>query len=536
MVSIVDVNGQPISTADIAEPQTAKLQWLQHEWQGHPSRGLTPSRLAQILIAAEQGDIIEQYQLFEDMEEKDAHIASEMSKRRRAISLLDFTIQPPRNPSAQEKKATDQLRELLAEVEDIEEITFDTTDAIGKGFVNQEIEWDRQEGTWFPKTITHRPQEWFRLVRGYRQEMRLRDGGGPDGFGSPLNTFGWISHTHKAKSGYIERAALFRVLVWPYLFKNYTVADLAEFLEIYGIPLRIGKYPSGANPQEKATLLRALVNIGHNAAGIMPDSMAVDFQKAAEGDPGAFELMIDWCERSVSKAVLGATLTSQSDRGSNTNALGKVHNEVRKDLRDDDAKKIARTLTRDLLYPMAALNGLAPNGIRRSPRFVYTLQEAEDITVYATALPTLVNLGMKIDRKQAQEKLGFEEPESDADLLKPTQSAPAELKPSPVIQNSDLAAATAQIAAAARAALTGDPPQQMAPLLDASLQPATDAWINSIKSLVDRAKSLEDVRDGLLALAPNMKLDQYSQAMRQALAAAALAGRFEILREAGAGG
>ncbi|MFV9492174.1 phage portal protein family protein [Pseudomonas aeruginosa] len=40
-------------------------------------RGLTPSRLASLLDSAEQGDIVAQYELFEDMEEKDGHIHAE---------------------------------------------------------------------------------------------------------------------------------------------------------------------------------------------------------------------------------------------------------------------------------------------------------------------------------------------------------------------------------------------------------------------------------------------------------------------------
>src|SRR5690606_4478378 len=106
-----------------------------------------------------------------------------------------------------------------------------------------------------------------------------------------------ICHTHKARSGYLARANMFRALVWPYLFKNYSVGDLAEFLEIYGIPLRVGKYPPGASEPDKRTLLRALASIGHNAAGIIPDGMALEFHDAATGDPDSFLAMIDWCER-----------------------------------------------------------------------------------------------------------------------------------------------------------------------------------------------------------------------------------------------
>jgi hypothetical protein len=71
--------------------------------------------------------------------------------------------------------------------------------------------------------------------------------------------------------------------------------------------------------------------------------------------------------------------------------------------------------------------------------------------------------------------------------------------------------------------------------LDANLAPATAVWIEQIKQLVATADSLEAIRDGLDALLPDMTLDQYADAMAQALAAAALAGRYEILQEAANG-
>src|SRR5699024_8553941 len=120
-------------------------------------------------------------------------------------------------------------------------------------------------------------------------------------------------------------------LAWPFLFKNYSVRDLAEFLEIYGLPMRLGTYPPGASDREKATLMRAVASIGHAAAGIIPEGMAIEFQEAATGASDPYVAMLDWCERTQSKIILGATLTSQADRGSNTNALGQVHNELRRD-------------------------------------------------------------------------------------------------------------------------------------------------------------------------------------------------------------
>ena len=417
MAQILGPDGQPISMQAVAQPQTSQLAHLQREIQTHPTRGLTPQRLASILDQAEQGNLLAQFDLFEDMEEKDGHIAAELGKRRRAV-LVDWSVAPPDNPSSQEKRAAQVLAELLGEVPDFEDVLFDVTDAIGKGFACCEMEWHRPGALWLPKSITHRPQSWFTVHRGYRQELRLRSNTVVDGVaGEPLQPFGWVTHIHKAKSGFLERTALCRQLVWPYLFKNYSVGDLAEFLEIYGIPVRIGKYQSGASEAEKMTLMRALVGIGHNAAGIIPSGMELDFLDAATGDPKAFELMMNWCERTQSKVILGATLTSGADGKSSTNALGNVHNEVRKDLRDSDIRQLCSTLTRDLLYPLAAINGLAPGGLRRCPVFRLDVGETEDLAAYAEALPKLVAVGMQIPVQWAQEKLGIPQPEAGQAVL-----------------------------------------------------------------------------------------------------------------------
>ena len=518
---ILGLDGQPITLPDLQEPQTARLGALQHEMQSHPTRGLTPSKLARILDQAETGDLTAQSDLFEDMEEKDGHIGSEMSKRRGAC-VLEWDVVPPTNASALEKRNAELLSELLTDVPDFEDMLFDVTDAIGKGFSCSEIEWQRAGKWWLPKTITHRPQSWFQLHRGYRQELRLRTGMAVDGVpGEPLQPFGWITHTHKAKSGYLERSALFRQLVWTYLFKNYSVGDLAEFLEIYGIPLRVGKYPPSASEKEKATLLRALVGVGHNAAGIVPEGMLLEFHNAATGDPAAFELMIDWCEKNQSKVILGGTLTSGADGKSSTNALGNIHNEVRKDLRDGDVRQLNSTLSRDLVYTIAALNGLAPDGIRRAPQMRLNAQEREDLTAYSEALPKLVSIGMRPTVQWAHEKLGIPQAEAGEAVL----GAPAAAVPP-----------TAGTAAASAVMPTGTampPPVAMAPQLARTAAPAVEGWIDQVRALVDRATSLEEIRDGLELLLPGMSLDQYAKAMAEALRAAELAGRYEVLQEAG---
>lgn len=514
------VAGARVDTKSLTEPQSSKVMNLHREWASHPARGLTPSKLNALLDAAEQGDVLAQFELFEDMEERDGHIASEFGKRRRALLGLDWDVVPPPNATAAEKQSAARVKEVIESLT-FETLLYDVTDGIGKGFACLEIEWARTDGIWAPAHVDHRPQTWFTLHRGeLREEIRLRDNSGE---GAQLQQFGWICHAHKAKSGYLARSSLFRSLVWPYLFKNYSVGDLAEFLEIYGIPLRIGKYPAAATEKDKRTLLTALASIGHNAAGIIPDGMVLDFHDAATGDPDAFMAMIDWCERTQSKLILGGTLTSQADRGSNTNALGNVHNEVRHDIRDSDARQLEATLTRDLVLPIALLNGWASSPTR-APRFKLQTQEPEDITVLAEALPALVKLGMRVPRQWAQEKVGIPEPEGDEDVLSTGEDTaddegddPAPARKPPQLR----AVASAELPAA-------DAVEQAAELLEMRLDGVLGRWVDILQEQLAAAETLEQFSHSLESAGPALQVDVLTRELAQAMTATWLAGRGSI--------
>ncbi|EMO5817543.1 DUF935 family protein, partial [Raoultella planticola] len=71
----------------------------------------------------------------------------------------------------------------------------------------------------------------------------------------------------------------------------------------------------------------------------------------------------------------------------------------------------------------------------------------------------------------------------------------------------------------------------MAGRLNTELRPVMDSWINQIKALVDSAETADELRDGLTALIPDMSLDDYARILGEAMSAAALAGRNDLLEE-----
>lgn len=533
MARILDQHGNPITLAELDEPQTARLVGLHREVARHPSRGLTPARLNSILESAENGDLLAQHELFRDMEERDGHVFSELSKRKRAVIKLPWDVLPPRNPSTEEEEATAYVKELLLDMTDLEDMMFDALDAIAHGFSPIEYEWDRVGSDWTVVQFNHRPQTWFRFDRETRTELRLRDNLLD---GAPLRPFGWMMHIHKAMSGYTMRSGLGRVLVWPYLFKHFSVGDLAEFLDIYGLPLRIGKYPSNASPEEKATLWRAVAGIGHNAAGVIPSAMAIEFEEAAKGSEKPFEVMIKWCEQTQSKAILGSTLTSTTEATGLGSGVAEIHNEVRLDIRDSDCKQLAGTLTRDLIYPLLALNkGWAD--FRRCPRLVFDVTEGEDIKTYAEALPKLVAIGMEIPTQWAHERLRIPQPTSEKDTILAVKPTQAQAEPTPANKTGKQADAKAALLAALRDE-TGKGEYADQDALDGALeelaavmQPQAAAWLKPALEALGRASGPEAALALLASDNPLVDDAVLVEAIARALFVSELLGADGVLQE-----
>ncbi|MDP0285731.1 DUF935 domain-containing protein [Glaesserella parasuis] len=417
-----DLNGvkNPNLQTDLAEI-TATGRVL----SDHPSNFITPAKMKQIFDDAENGDITAQHELFMDIEERDSAIFANIQTRKRAALGVDWFIQAPRNATPAEEKLRDEVDELFYQIGNLEDLIIDCMDAVGHGFSALEIEWAFNGKVWYPNAFIHRPQSWFKWDKLDNLLLKTPQ----NQTGEPLRPYGWMVHTHKSRSTQLARNNLFRTLAWLYMFKHYSIHDFAEFLELYGMPIRIGKYGAGATKDEKQTLKRALAEIGHNAAGIMPESMSIELHNAANAGGASgnnpFLQMVDWCEKSIARLILGQTLTSGADGKSSTNALGNVHNEVRRDLLVSDVKQLGQTFTQQIILPYLLIN--FPNvDPTRIPTFEFDTKEPADLALFADSLPKLVDIGLQIPANWARDKLGIPEVQEGEAVLgrvaQPTQA------------------------------------------------------------------------------------------------------------------
>ena len=520
MVQILDQYGRPLDRQVLKAPQTAKTVQLNRSWPTHPSRGITISKLPRILEAAEQGDLAAQADLFEDMVERDGHIFSEMSKRKNALLTLDWSIEPPPNATDEERKIAEMVSGWFAEIPDFEDITLNAAEAIGHGFAAMEIEkWELADGIWLPVKIKLRPHRWFCTTPDKGDEIRLNDGTMD---GAELWPFGWLVHTHNAKSGYISQSGLYRVLVWPYLFKNFGVRDLAEFLEIYGLPARIGTYLPGATEDEQDKLMQALVSLGHNASGVIPEGTTIEFKSAASGQSDPFMAMIDWAERTESKVILGGTLTSQADGKTSTNALGNVHNEVRHDLLTADARQI-EGFYRGFIRMLLAINGYDISS-RRQPRLVFDTRELESIKDFAEGVATLVDRAglASIPASWVHKKVGIPEPQKGEVVL----AAPARSASMAGLSMQNGAAWSNFTALSTRTDIT-DPAQDALDKTSPGIAigEAMEKLIAPVIAALNQGQSPDEALDIIAASYPLLDDSQLQQLLKQALFVSEVWGR-----------
>jgi phage gp29-like protein len=280
---------------------------------------------------------------------------------------------------------------------------------------------------------------------------------------------------------------LHRALAFPYLFKHYGVNDLAEFLEIYGLPMRLGTYPNGASDNEKRKLAQAVAAIGHSAAGIIPEGQKIEFVEAAKGTGEPFKTMMDWCESTQSKVILGGTLTSQADGKSSTNALGNVHNEVRHDLLVSDAMQIASSLSR-FIKLICQVNGWQG----RTPKFVFDTNESEDLALFADAIPKLVAVGMnKIPVSFLYKKLKIPVAKEGEEVLTATQ------QPVPTKNNAAMSALSSNLPVP-----TFTPAQQTLENLvnDSVKNISLGLSIDDLKEVIESAATKHDLEEKLALL------------------------------------
>ncbi|MDL2320761.1 DUF935 domain-containing protein [Desulfosarcina sp. OttesenSCG-928-B08] len=513
---ILDPFGRPIDAATLKRPESRVLAaaTIQDRMSGYPSSGLTPFRLARIFRAADDGDMQAQAELFEEMEEKDGHLFSQLQTRKLAVQGLEWKVEPA-DESKKAREMADACDAMLGGLTDLDDNILDMLDAIAKGYSVMELIWDASAGQaeivgmeWIhPKKITFLNQMTPRVITEASPVE-----------GEDLRPFKFVYHRYKARSGYDTRAGILRVCAWMYLFKNYDVKDWVGFTEVFGKPMRLGKYDAGASQQDKDTLETAVRLLGSDAAGIISKSTEIEFiQAKLSGTVDVFSSLAEFCDSQMSKAILGQTLTS--DAGINgSRALGQVHNEVRGDLTRADAKALGRTVSQQIIRPYIGYNfgWDAP-----MPKAAPIYEDPEDMEAVGRIYQVLSEL---IDISQEHISSRFNIPllqKGETPVLSRTAATDKKV---PTLQTREQTKQALKNTPAPAFTAEQMPLEGLAAKVIPEATAAMERQVKYVLKLIHDADSFPEAMDAILAAYPDLDMAAFSDLMARTLSNAELYG------------
>lgn len=532
MVTLYDHRGNPVKSGTLVEELAApSLSGVRTVWDHVVTSGLTPYRLAALLQGAAAGDASDYLTLAEEMEERDLHYRCEIGKRRLAVASLPVTVEAA-SDDAKDVKLADEVRALVKRA-GFRGLLKDLLDALGKGYSVSEIIWQRG-AKWLPTAYEWRDPRFFVFDRESRRKIRLLDAENI-AEGIELAPYKFIVHLPHLKTGLPIRGGIARVAAWSYLCKNYTIKDWLAFAEVFGMPLRLGKYQSGALKEDIQILKMAVANLGSDAAAVIPESMQVEFieagKSAGSGGANLFQVLADWLDTQVSRGILGQSATTSGTPGK----LGgdEAQSEVRSDIRDDDATQLSETINRDLVRPFIDLN-FGPQ--ENYPELILRAVENEDLTVLTTALKELVPLGLKVEQSVVRDKLGLPDPAGDAELLAPPKPEPPPAISTPLAEKEPGQAQVPGEEPKAAAANRTEPPSTdlETVLFDwakAQSAEAAEAMIAAAETLLGQVDSLEQFRERLIDLLAASDPQRLGEVLARLDILATLSGRLEVQNE-----
>lgn len=521
-------------------------------WREYVAAGLTPQRLATIFKEADAGDMARQAQLFEQMEERDGHLLGEIGKRRNAVLDIEFAVRPA-SDDARDQKVADFVQEFLDDMTDFDDVMVSLQDAVGHGFAALEIQWDTSEGQALPRSLDFIEQKRFRFTdaTGYLRKvpLLLTDDAM---MGMELPPWKVLLHSYGGKSGHPTRSGILRVCAWWFLFKNYSVKDWVAFAEVFGMPLRLGKYDQGATKADREALMTAISMLGSDAAGIISKSTEIEFieSKGTSTSADLYEKLATFGNKEMSKAILGQTLTAEvGDKGSYAAAL--THNEVRLDLAKADTKACAATVRHQLIRPIVGFNFGWDTPV---PGYEPAWEEEEDLKEKAEWMGSLLDRGVEMPVSYIRQEFNIPEPEKGEAVVGTRIAELGTRNPAAGgtisklrVPSSELHARYARIAA--KAALTRkiaskagvdtghrftDEQEALEALVgDSASQAARGIALNerTILEAVQSSGSYEEAFQKVMELYPDLDMDGLSAALEAGMLNADMFGKWTVQEE-----
>lgn len=153
---------------------------------------------------------------------------------------------------------------------------------------------------------------------------------------------------------------------------------------------------------ERNRLLEVLETLQNDTGILLPENVTLEFIESRNGAGGAtYRDFADWCNDEISKIVLGQTLTSGEGRRSGSLALGRVHDQVRNEYIESDARDLMEVINGQLIPWIVDFN-FAPG--TPCPRWTVDLSKDDNLDQEIEIDRRLIALGVPLSSEYFYER------------------------------------------------------------------------------------------------------------------------------------
>jgi len=457
-----------------------------------------------------------------DEVDRDAHAGSVLQQRILAVVGKEWDVIPAKTARKSGRPASTTQEQVVADYVSsvLENCNFDQARqdllrAILYGYYGAEVMWKAAEdGIKIKKIIGKHPR---RFIFTPERELRLLT---PSSMieGETLPDRKFIVFTYGDSDNPYGRG-LGQRLWWPVWFKKNGVKFWLVFLEKFGMPTVMGKYPSGTGTPEQQKLMDAIEAIQSDTGIKIPDSMDVSFLEASRAGTVTHEQLCDYMDRQISKAVLGQTATTDGTPGKLGNQ--DTQGDVKQEIVEADADLLDAVLNETLIPWIVDYNF---PGVAEYPMLKTFAGEKPDLTAQSAIDKTLaVDIGLPIGTAYFYETYGIPAPEEGEELVKPAPKAtpfgaPGWGQPPQFAEKKSVPADIADLITDRTAEEAGA---------------VTDAIMAPLQRLVEKADSLEDLRTRIIDLWGEMEPADLGAVVARGMMLADMSGCYEVSLEAG---
>lgn len=407
----------------------------------NPADGISPEIILACQRTADSGYPRLQAELYEQIAERDAHLAGVAKARIYEVSGKPWRLKPA-NETPVASAVAKFTRAALDEIDGLDSSLEDLLSANANGYACGEKIYAFQsirfatEGK-SSRTVTACTPTQIAWVHNKHFEFDLLTDEPYivlSGTRQQLPPLKFVFHAASG-TGFVERRGFMRPCAPLHAMKSWSIRDWALEEALFAIPQLTGHYPTGTEEYEanRDTFREILRNWGKGVPAWIPNdvefTLSTTSRSNASGIQGA---IIGFVNTEISKLVQGETLTTEIGNVG-ARAATETHADVRDAFIRADARRLATTLRNQLIRPMLALNtevlasaiGCTPEEVMRAVPFIYWRIERETTpTERALLMLNFAERGqLDIDEEQVRDEFALDAPREGGKALRSSKAA-----------------------------------------------------------------------------------------------------------------